>query len=78
MKIEDEDNRTLVTFEWTLPRDHHDFWMATHGADMYSALWDIDQKCRTAVKHGDDDAVADFADQIRDLIRANVSLDEVP
>lgn len=78
MHIEDDDNRTLVTFEWTLPRDKNDFWLACQGSNMYSALWDVDQMCRTASKYGDNEAVGDFADKIRELIRESVSLDEIP
>ncbi len=39
--------------EFTLPRDQAEFDAARLGRDALSALWEIDQHCRSLIKYGE-------------------------
>jgi hypothetical protein len=42
-----------VTMEFTLPDDQGDYDAARLGREALAALWEIDQRCREILKHGD-------------------------
>jgi hypothetical protein len=58
-----------ATLTFTLPDEQGDFDAARLGRDALLALWEIDQHCRSLLKHGDpsEDAAA-LAQAIRAMI----------
>jgi hypothetical protein len=42
-----------VTLRFTLPDEQAEFDRARLGAAAINALWDIDQHCRSTLKHGE-------------------------
>jgi hypothetical protein len=58
-----------ATLQFDLPEDQGDFDAARLGRDALVALWDIDQHCRSLLKHGNpsEDAAA-LAEAIRGMI----------
>jgi hypothetical protein len=59
-----------VTIRYTLPDEQAEFDAARQGAEAKRVLWEIDQHCRTLLKHGGPtDAEAALAERIRDMIR---------
>lgn len=58
-----------VTIEFNLPDEQPDFDAATHGREALSILWDIDQRLRSLLKHGEPtDEQAKLAEEIREMI----------
>ena len=43
----------IATFRFDLPAEQADFDAARLGRDALTALWEIDQHCRSLVKHGE-------------------------
>lgn len=41
-----------VTIEFDLPEEGADAEMAMAAREMYSVLWDVDQRLRSFIKHG--------------------------
>lgn len=61
---------TVVTVRYTLPGDQHEYETARLGPSAVSVLWDIDQLCRSVVKHGlAGSETTEFAAKLRDMIR---------
>jgi hypothetical protein len=59
-----------VTIRYTLPDEQADFDAAINGRKAFLALWEIDQKLRSLLKHGEpSDAEARLAEEIRQMIR---------
>ena len=59
-----------VTIRFTLPDEQADYNAARIGRAACAALWDIDQRCRSLVKHGSpSDGEARLAEEIRTMIR---------
>jgi hypothetical protein len=58
-----------ATLTFSLPDEQADYDAARLGRDALAALWEIDQHCRSVVKHGDpsEDAAA-LAQAIRGMI----------
>jgi hypothetical protein len=58
-----------ATLEFLLPEDQGEFDAARLGREALVALWEIDQHCRSLLKHGDpsEDAAA-LAEAIRAMI----------
>ena len=54
--------------EFNLPEESEEHLTAVKATDWQMALWDVDQKLREIVKHGDDDKQADWAQEIRDYL----------
>jgi len=55
--------------EFNLPEEKEEFNLWNNAGEYCSALWKIDQECRTLVKHGHIyDSVEDLAEYIRSLI----------
>lgn len=59
-----------VTLRFTLPDEQHEFDQARLGRSACGTLWDIDQRLRALLKHGDpSEAEARLAEEIRQMIR---------
>ena len=59
-----------VTLRYRLPDEQADYDAARLGRDACAALWDIDQRCRALLKHGEpSDETAALAEEIRQMIR---------
>lgn len=43
-----------ATLEFNLPEDDHEFRVASSAQELASALWDVEQLLRSAVKYGRD------------------------
>ncbi len=58
-----------ASLNFNLPDDDYEFQAALLGQKAICALWDIDHRCRSLIKHGDasDDSVL-LAEQIRSMI----------
>ena len=54
--------------EFNLPEEEDEHLTAVKAGDWQMALWDVDQKLREIVKHGDDDKRADWAQELRDYL----------
>jgi hypothetical protein len=58
-----------VLIRFRLPEEQSEFDTAMQGGRAKSALWDIDQACRSLIKHGEPTpAERDLAERIRALI----------
>ena len=58
-----------ATLTYTLPDEQGDFDAALAGRKAISALWDIDQRLRSLLKHGTPtEQEAALAEQIREMI----------
>lgn len=59
----------IVTLRYTLPDEQAEFDAARLGSEARSILWDIDQRCRSLLKHGEpSDETANLAEEIRAMI----------
>ena len=60
----------IATLRFTLPDEQNDFDAARLGRQMAATLWEVDQRCRLLVKHGDpSEETARLAEEIRQMIR---------
>jgi hypothetical protein len=58
-----------ATLTFNLPDEQGEFDAARLGSQALAALWDIDQRCRSLLKHGDpSDETARLAEEIRGMI----------
>ena len=58
-----------VTIRFTLPDEQGDYDAARLGRRALLALWDIDQHCRSLLKHGEPpQEVRELAEEIRRMI----------
>ena len=58
-----------ATLRFTLPEEESEFRTAQQGQAAKAALWDIAQKLRSLLKHGEPtDAEARLAEEIREMI----------
>ena len=67
-----------ATLTYTLPDEQSDFDAAREGQAARSLIWQIDQHCRSVMKHGNPDAATRaLAGDIRQMIldEAGVTLD---
>lgn len=59
-----------ATLTFTLPDEQSEFDAARTGREARSVLWEIDQRCRSLLKHGEPSyETATLAEEIRRLIR---------
>ncbi len=59
-----------VTIRYSLPDEQAEFDAARLGSKMAVALWDIDQRLRALLKHGDPSEETErLAEEIRQMIR---------
>ena len=42
-----------ATIEFDLPTDEHEYYCASHGDNMYAALWDVKQELRSLLKYAE-------------------------
>jgi hypothetical protein len=62
-----------VTLRFTLPDEQGEFDAARLGREALSTLWEIDQHCRSRVKHGSPtQPERELAEEIRRLIPAEL------
>jgi glutamate-1-semialdehyde aminotransferase len=58
-----------ATLQFNLPDEQSDFDAAINGRAALSVLWDIDQRLRSLLKHGDPtEPEAKLAEEIREMI----------
>lgn len=58
-----------ATLVFDLPDDQGEFDAAIHGRAALLALWEIDQRCRSLLKHGEPTAEQrELAEEIREMI----------
>jgi hypothetical protein len=58
-----------ATLSFNLPDEQGEFDAARLGHKALTTLWDIDQRCRSLLKHGDpSDETARLAEEIRGMI----------
>lgn len=58
-----------ATLTFTLPDENHEFQAAIRGREALAALWEIDQHCRSLLKHGEPgDEAASLAEHIRQIV----------
>jgi hypothetical protein len=63
----------IVTLKFTLPEEQGDFDAARLGSKALLTLWEIDQRCRGLLKHGEPTkAEARLAEEIRAMIDAEM------
>jgi len=59
----------IATLQYNLPDEQGDFDAAVAGRKALSALWEIDQRLRSLLKHGEpSEAESALAEQIREMI----------
>jgi hypothetical protein len=59
----------VATLRFTLPEEQAEYDAARLGMEAKQALWQIDQTCRSLVKHGEPTAEERrLAEQIREMI----------
>ena len=67
----EETKQIEVTIKFYLPDHEHEVHQYLNSSKAYSVLFDVDQMCRTQLKHGDGDEKVDaFAQRIRDEVNA--------
>ena len=71
-----------ATLTFDLPEEHSDHLLAVKASDLAMALWDIDQELRSVVKYGQDEAQANYYEEVRDKLRDilnkyNIDFDEL-
>ena len=59
-----------ATLRFALPEEQADFDAARLGRQMAATIWEIDQRCRSLLKHGEPSGeTGRLAEEIRQLIR---------
>ena len=58
----------IATLKFNLPEEKSEYDLAIKGGDYYSALWEIDQRCRSITKYGEKIDVYELCDEIRNMI----------
>jgi hypothetical protein len=59
----------VATLRFTLPDEQGEFDAARLGSKALTTLWDIDQRCRSLLKHGDPTPeTRKLAEEIRGMI----------
>ena len=60
----------IATLRFRLPEEQAEFDAARQGAAAKAVLWDIDQHCRSLLKHGEPlSEIKQLAERIRAMIR---------
>jgi len=59
-----------ATIRYRLPEEQAEFDAARLGRQMVATIWEIDQRCRSLLKHGEPSReTGQLAEEIRQLIR---------
>lgn len=66
--MESDYHQVEVTYKFYLHDNKNDLRMVQLAPDMFSALWDIDQKCRGILKYGTDMKFDEVLEDIRAVI----------
>ena len=60
----------IATLRYTLPDEQADFDAARLGRQMAAVIWEIDQRCRSLLKHGEPTGeTGRLAEEIRLILR---------
>lgn len=60
-----------ATLKFDLPDEQSEFTAAINGRKAFGCLWEIDQRCRSLLKHGEPSGeTARLAEEIREMIRS--------
>jgi hypothetical protein len=60
----------IATLRFNLPEEQAEFDAARLGRAMVATLWEIDQRCRSLLKHGEPSGeTGQLAEEIREMIR---------
>jgi hypothetical protein len=60
----------IATLRFDLPEEQGDYDAARLGRQMAATIWEIDQRCRSLLKHGDpSEETARLAEEIRQMLR---------
>jgi hypothetical protein len=60
----------IATLRFTLPEEQADFDAARLGQRMVATIWEIDQRCRSLLKHGEPSSeTGRLAEEIRQMLR---------
>jgi hypothetical protein len=60
----------IATLRYTLPEEQGDYDAARLGRQMAATIWEIDQRCRSLLKHGQpSEETARLAEEIRQMLR---------
>jgi hypothetical protein len=63
-----------ATLKFDLPDEQGDFNAAIHGREALTILWEIDQRCRSLLKHGEPtEEEARLAREIREMIPFHIT-----
>ena len=63
----------VAVFRFDLPDEQADFDAARLGRQALSVIWEIDQRCRSLLKHGEPtEAEERLAEEIRGMIAAEL------
>lgn len=63
----------IATLKFSLPDDQGEFDAALNGRKAISTLWEIDQRLRSLLKHGQPSGeTGELAEAIRDMIPAEL------
>jgi hypothetical protein len=65
--------------EFNLPEDRSEYYMASQGSALYSALWDLDQWLRAEIKYKEvDESYQKIRDKLYQIMdEHHINLDEV-
>ena len=59
----------IATLRYRLPDEQGEFDAARQGSEARRVIWEIDQRCRSLLKHGEpSDETARLAEEIRQMI----------
>ena len=68
-----------LTFDMVEHKD--DYLMAVHGGDYWRALWEVDQFCRTKIKHEGklpiNEAGLEALERVRNIIREHCDIGKI-
>lgn len=60
----------IATIRYRLPEEQGDYDAARLGRQMVATIWEIDQRCRSLVKHGEpSEETRALAEEIRLILR---------
>ena len=66
----ERDAMPIATLRYTLPEEQADYDAARLGRQMVATLWEIDQRLRSMLKHGEPSGeTGQLAEEIRQMIR---------
>jgi len=64
-----------VILRFRLPEEQPEFTAAMQGADAKSAIWQVDQHCRSILKHGEpSEETRKHLEHIREILRERPGL----